>query len=57
MPTFEARMKYADIKVITVEAETEEEAQAKFDAGEWESEQSVDYYSVELLKPLRMVQS
>jgi hypothetical protein len=47
MATFTAKMKYADIRVITIEADTIEEAEARYAAGDWDSEDTIDFYADE----------
>lgn len=46
-------MDYTDRREILIEAETEEEARQKMDAGEFESETTIDFYAVELIRDLR----
>ena len=53
MAQFVATVKYSDTREIVIEADTLEEAQAKYDAGEWESEDTIDFYAEEEVKPLR----
>lgn len=48
------KMKFADVRVCSVEADTEEEARHKMDSGDWLSEDTVDFYSDELLEDLKM---
>lgn len=57
MPTYEARMKFIDERIITIEADDETEAQRKFDAGEWQSEDTVDFYSYDLVYGLRLTET
>lgn len=52
MAEFVAKVRFVDVREITVEADTLEEAQAKYDAGEWAGEDTVNFYSDEELKPL-----
>ena len=52
MKTFETKVRYADICILTIEAETLEEAQAKLDAGEFD-EHTIDYYAEETLEHLK----
>ncbi len=52
MAIYTARIKYIDEREITVEAENDEEALAKYEAGEWESEDTVDFYSLEETRKL-----
>lgn len=51
---YEARVKYVDVRVITVEADSDDEAQAKFESGDFD-EYTVDFYSDDILTPLRPV--
>ncbi|QDP54014.1 MAG: hypothetical protein GOVbin2937_91 [Prokaryotic dsDNA virus sp.] len=43
MAEFEIKATYIASDLVTVEAETEEEAWAKFEAGEWEGDHNVAY--------------
>lgn len=52
MAEFFARVRFIDVREILIVADTLEEAQAKYDAGEWDSEDTVDFYSDEELKSL-----
>lgn len=45
MATFTAKVEYIDVRIITIEAESIEEARAKYDAGDWDDETTVDFYS------------
>lgn len=51
---YEARVKYVDVRIVTVEAGNDDEAQAKFEAGDFD-EYTVDFYSDDILSPLRLV--
>ena len=55
MSIWQRKEKFADVRVCTVEADTEEEARAKMQAGDWASEDTVDFYSEELLEDLKRV--
>lgn len=44
--------KFADVRYCTVEADTLEEAEKKIQEGDWLSEDTIDFYSEELLKGL-----
>ena len=57
MPTWQWKEKFVDVRVCTVEADTEEEARAKIEAGDWASEDTVDFYSEELLEDLKRVET
>jgi hypothetical protein len=46
------KIKFVDVRVCAVEAETEEEAREKMDSGRWLSEDTVDFYQDELLVDL-----
>lgn len=52
MKQFIAKVKYADIREIIVEADTIEEAQRKYAAGDFD-ENTVDFYAIEELSPLK----
>lgn len=54
MATFQAKMKYVDIRILTIEADSEEEALGKLDAGDFD-EHTVDFYADDLLTPLHEV--
>lgn len=56
MKTWQWKMKFADVRICTVLAETEEEARRKMDSGDWESEDTVDFYADEQLEDLREVE-
>jgi hypothetical protein len=43
---------FIDVREITVEADTLKEAQAKADAGDWDSEDTINFYSNRLVKPM-----
>lgn len=49
---FIAKIKFADIREVLIEADSMEEAEAKYAAGEWAAEDTVDFYSEEELSPL-----
>ena len=53
MKTFTARVEYIDVREITIEAETLEDAQAKYDEGNWADETTVNFYSNREIRPLR----
>ena len=46
------KMKFVDVRVCEVEADSEEEAREKMASGDWVSETTVDFYSDELLEDL-----
>lgn len=50
-------MRYVDVRVCEVEADTEEEEEAreKETRGDWLSEDTVDFYADELLEPMKQV--
>lgn len=52
MATYTATIKFADIRVITIEADTLEEATAKYDAGDWADETTIDFHALSEIKPL-----
>jgi hypothetical protein len=52
MPVWKWKVKFVDVRVCTVEADTEEEARRKMDEGNWASEDTVDFYSDDLLEDL-----
>ena len=53
---WEFKMAFIDERVITIEADTEDEARAKMDSGDFASEHTEDFYSYELLQDLRPVE-
>lgn len=55
MPTFEAKVKYIDVRVITIEADDIEQAREKYESGDWLSEDTVDFYADEDLELLHEV--
>lgn len=56
MARFQARIAYIDERIITVEAENEEEAQLKFDEGDWEDEHTADFYAHATIVSLHQVE-
>jgi hypothetical protein len=54
MAVWKWKVKFADVRECAVEADTEEEARRKMDSGDWLSEDTVDFYSDELLEDLKM---
>lgn len=52
MAEFVAKVRFVDVREILIEANTLEEAQAKYEAGDWDSEDTVDFYSDKELKAL-----
>ena len=56
MSVWQWKEKFVDVRVCTVEADTEEEARGKIEAGDWASEDTVDFYSEELLEGLKRVE-
>lgn len=55
MTEYRAKVKFVDIREVTISADNKDEAQRKFDAGEWDDETTVDFYSDEILSPLEKV--
>lgn len=55
MPTYQMKVRYVDVRVITIEADSLEDADAKAQAGEFDDETTVDFYSDDLLEPLHEV--
>lgn len=53
MAVWQWKEKFADERICTVEADTEEEAREKMQKGDWLSEDTVDFYSEELLEDLK----
>lgn len=53
MKTFTAKVKFTDVRVITIEADSLEEAEAKYAAGDWASEDTVDFYSEKEMEALK----
>lgn len=51
--TFTARVRFVDVRDITIEADSLEEANAKYALGDWASEDTVDFYSDKEIRPLR----
>ncbi len=54
MHKYVAKIKYADVRVIRIEAESYEKALEKFEAGDWCSEDTVDFYSEEEISSLKL---
>ena len=52
MATWMFVMDYVDRREVRIDAETEEEARAKMDSGDFESEDTVDFYANELVRDL-----
>lgn len=52
---WQAKVRYVDVRVITITADTEEEAREKFRLGDFDDETTVDFYSDELLEELTQV--
>lgn len=52
MPKFKAKVRYSDLKVIEVEADSLDDARERFDCGDWVSEETVDYYADDVLEEL-----
>jgi len=52
MPVWKWTEKFVDVRVCQVVANTEEEARAKRDKGNWADEVTVDFYSDELLEDI-----
>jgi hypothetical protein len=50
------KMRYVDVRICEVEADTEEEAREKETSGDWLSEHTVEFYADELLEPMKQVQ-
>lgn len=46
-------MDYIDTREILIEADTEEEARAKMDSGDFEAETTIDFYANELKRDLQ----
>lgn len=55
MPTYQMKVRYVDVRVITIEADSLEDADAKAQSGEFDDETTVDFYSDDLLEPLHEV--
>lgn len=54
MHTYVAKIKYADIREVRIEAESYEEAVEKFETGDWYSEDTVDFYSEKEISALKL---
>ena len=52
MPIWRWKERCTDIRECAVEADTEEEARAKMESGDWLYEQTVDFYHEELVEKL-----
>lgn len=52
MATYTAKVEYIDVRVITIEADSDEEAAAKYERGDWDGEDTVDFYSNREIAPL-----
>ena len=52
MATWLFVMEYIDKREIRIEASTEDEARAKMDCGDFESEDTVDFFAYNLVKDL-----
>lgn len=55
MAEFTAKVLFTDVRIITIEADTLEEAQAKYAAGDWADETTINFYAEDELEPLREV--
>jgi len=55
MATWQFTMEFIDRRVCTIGADTEEEAQEKMDSGDWASEDTIDFFANDLIKPLERV--
>jgi len=55
MATWQFTMEFIDRRVCTIGADTEEEAQEKMDSGDWASEDTIDFFANDLIKPLEGV--
>jgi hypothetical protein len=53
MPTYTAKVEYIDRRDIIIEADSFEEAQAKYERGEWASEDTYDFFSNQEIQPLQ----
>tara|TARA_Y100001973_G_C5022124_1_gene243677 strand:- start:212 stop:385 length:174 start_codon:yes stop_codon:yes gene_type:complete len=53
MPTYTAKVEYIDRRDIIIEADSFEEAQAKYERGEWTSEDTYDFFSNREIQPLQ----
>ena len=49
------KIKFVDVRKCAVEADTEAEARAKMESGDWLYENTVDFYQDELLDDLKEV--
>ena len=56
MAEFTAKVRFTDVRIITIEADTIEEAQAKYDTGDWDDETTIDFHADKELEPLRPVE-
>ena len=52
MATWMFVMDYVDRREVRIDAETEEEARVKMDSGDFQSEDTVDFYANELVRDL-----
>lgn len=53
MGIYTAKVRFVNVRVITIEADSFDEAKRKYDVGEWASEDTVDFYSDAELSPLK----
>jgi hypothetical protein len=52
MATWMFVMEYIDKREVRIEADTEDEARAKMDSGEFEDEHTVDFFAYNLVREL-----
>lgn len=45
MKTYKAIVEFIDVREIIIMAENDEEAQEKYESGDWKSEDTVNFYS------------
>lgn len=52
MKTFTATVEFIDVREVTIEAESLDEARKKYDEGDWSSEETTEFYNNREIKPL-----
>ena len=52
MPVWKWKEKFSDVRECAVEADSEDEARAAMDAGDWLYEHTIDFYSDGLIEDL-----